>query len=63
MHDGVSGERTLAVLSPDYLPSEFGTAEWMAPWSSDPLSARKLLTVRVKKCDRPDLLGQFVRST
>ena len=62
MRDGVSGaERTVAVLSPDYLESEFGTAEWAAAWSMDPLSAaRKLLTVRVKECDRPDFLGQIV---
>jgi hypothetical protein len=62
MRDGVSGaERTIAVLSPDYLKSEYGTAEWQAAWSKDPLSAnRKLLTVRVKECDRPDLLSQIV---
>jgi hypothetical protein len=62
MRDGVSGaDRTLAVLSPDYLESEFGTAEWAAAWSTDPLSARrKLLTVRVKECERPDFLGQIV---
>jgi hypothetical protein len=62
MRDGVTGaERTVAILSPDYLESEFGTAEWTAAWSSDPLSAeRKLLTVRVKECDRPDFLRQIV---
>jgi TIR domain-containing protein/NB-ARC domain-containing protein len=62
MRDGVSkAERTLAVLSPDYLESEFGTAEWTAAWSKDPLSAqKKLLTVRVRKCDRPDFLSQIV---
>src|SRR5690348_16577433 len=59
---GVSrAERTLAVLSPDYLASEFGTAEWEAAWASDPLGAyRKLLTVRVKACDRPDFLAAVV---
>jgi hypothetical protein len=62
MRDGVSGaERTIAVLSPDYLESEFGTAEWTAAWSTDPLSAKKkLLTVRVKECERPDFLSQIV---
>jgi TIR domain/NB-ARC domain len=62
MRDGVSAaERTVAVLSPDYLESEFGTAEWTAAWSADPLSAqRKLLTVRVKECERPDFLGLIV---
>jgi hypothetical protein len=62
MRDGVSGaERTVAVLSPDYLESEFGTAEWTAAWTKDPLSAeRKLLTVRVKECERPDFLAHIV---
>ena len=62
MRDGVSGaERTVAVLSPDYLESEFGTAEWEAAWSADPLSAgRKLLTVQIKECERPDFLSQIV---
>ena len=54
-------ERTVAVLSPDYLASEFGTAEWEAAWAPDPLGAqRKLLTVRVKDCDRPDFLAAVV---
>jgi hypothetical protein len=62
MRAGVSGaERTIAVLSPEYLASEFGTAEWEAAWASDPLGAdRKLLTVRVKACDRPDFLAAVV---
>lgn len=62
MREGVTGaERTIAVLSPDYLESEYGTAEWEAAWAADPLGARrKLLTVRVADCDWPDLLGQVV---
>jgi hypothetical protein len=62
MRAGVSrSERTIAVLSPDYLASEYGTAEWTAAWEADPLGAkRKLLTVRVRECDRPDLLGKVV---
>jgi hypothetical protein len=49
------------VLSPDYLESEFGTAEWTEAWSVDPLSAqRKLLTVRVRPCGRPDFLRPIV---
>ena len=62
MRAGAStAERTIAVLSPDYLASEFGTAEWEAAWASDPLGAkRKLLTVRVKACDRPDFLAAVV---
>lgn len=62
MRAGVSkAERTIAVLSPDYLASEYGTAEWEAAWAGDPLGAkRKLLTVRVKACDRPDFLAAVV---
>ena len=62
MRDGVAGsERTIAVLSPDYLESEYGTAEWEAAWAADPLGARrKLLTVMVRETEWPDLLGQVV---
>jgi hypothetical protein len=62
MRAGVSrAARTIALLSPDYIASEYGAAEWEAAWASDPLGAeRKLLTVRVKDCDRPDLLGAVV---
>jgi len=60
MRDGVAGaERTIAVVSPDYVESEFGTAEWEAAWRADPLGAkRKLLTVRVAECEWTDLLAQ-----
>ena len=55
-------ERTIAVLSPDYLESEFGTARVAGRVEQGPRWARssKLLTVRVKECDRPDFLGQMV---
>ena len=53
--------RTIAVLSPAYLESEYGTAEWQAAWASDPAGAqRKLLVTRVKDCDRPGLLAGVV---
>jgi hypothetical protein len=46
--------RTIALLSPDYLDSVYGAAEW----AKDPTGAeRKLLVVRVRKCDRPGLLA------
>jgi hypothetical protein len=62
MHEGVQrATRTLAVLSPAYLRSMYGTAEWEAAWAADPLGRRrKLLPVRVAECDRPGLLGQVV---
>jgi hypothetical protein len=62
MQDGVTGAaRTVAVLSPDYLGSVFGGAEWQAAWAADPAGReRRLLTVRVVDCERPGLLGQVV---
>ena len=62
MRDGVAGsKRTIAVLSPDYLESEYGTAEWEAAWAADPLGAKhKLLPVMVRETEWPDLLGQVV---
>jgi TIR domain/NB-ARC domain len=62
MQAGVEGaERTIAVLSPDYLQSTYGTAEWQASWASDPAAEqRRLLTVRVRECDRPGLLSGVV---
>ncbi len=54
-------ERTIAVLSPAYLESEYGTAEWEAAWASDPAGLkRKLLVTRVKQCNRPGLLAGVV---
>jgi TIR domain/NB-ARC domain len=53
--------RTIALLSPDYLESVYGGAEWQAAWRQDPEGTdRKLLVVRVKDCDRPGLLGGVV---
>jgi tetratricopeptide (TPR) repeat protein len=41
--------RTVAVLSPDYLLSVYGTTEWQAAWVEDPQGLRrKLVTVRVR---------------
>ena len=41
-------ERTLAVLSPDYLRSDFALSEWDAAYAADPLGREgKLLPVRV----------------
>ncbi|MGH3900008.1 MAG: TIR domain-containing protein [Pseudonocardiaceae bacterium] len=42
-------ERTVAVLSPDYLSSKYGAAEWQAAWANDPQGLqRKLIPVRVR---------------
>ena len=62
MQAGVArAERTIAVLSPAYLDSEYGTAEWEAAWASDPAGRqRKLLVTRIQQCDRPGLLSGVV---
>jgi hypothetical protein len=53
--------RTIAVLSPGYLESVYGGAEWQAAWAQDPDgTGRKLLVVRVEDCDRRGLLGGVV---
>ena len=62
MQAGVArAARTIAVLSPAYLDSEYGTAEWEAAWAADPAGReRKLLVARVNECDRPGLLAGVV---
>ncbi|MDQ3274477.1 MAG: FxSxx-COOH system tetratricopeptide repeat protein, partial [Actinomycetota bacterium] len=54
MDQGVQrAARTVAVLSPEYSSSVYGTAEWQAAWADDPQGQqRKLITVRVRG-DRP----------
>jgi hypothetical protein len=62
MQAGVAGAaRTIAVLSPDYLKSSYGSAEWQIAWAGDPGGEqRKLLVVRVAECERPGLLAGVV---
>jgi hypothetical protein len=62
MQAGTTGaDRTIAVLSPRYLKSVYGSGEWQAAWASDPHGTkRKLLVLRVEDCDRPGLLAGVV---
>jgi hypothetical protein len=62
MHKGMSSAaRTVAVLSPDYLDSVYGTVEWQAAWAADPAGEqRKLLVVRVRECARPGVLTTVI---
>ena len=54
-------ERTIAVLSPDFLRSEFTEPEWAAAFASDPKGkGRQLVPVRVRKCEPRGLLAQIV---
>jgi TIR domain len=62
MQDGVSrSARVIAVLSPAYIGSVFGAAEWQAIWIHDPDGAeRRVIPVRVAECERPGLLAGIV---
>jgi tetratricopeptide (TPR) repeat protein len=54
-------QRTLAVLSPDYLTSRFTAPEWAAAFAQDPTGERGLLIpVRVRECQPQGLLGPIV---
>ena len=57
MRGATSGaERTLAVLSPAYLRSEHGIAEWAAAYAADPSGGQgKLLPIRVAEFDADGL--------
>jgi tetratricopeptide (TPR) repeat protein len=57
----VEAERTIAVISPEYLLSEFARAEWDAAYVEDPLSKRgKLLPVKVRECELKGLRKPIV---
>jgi hypothetical protein len=62
MQDGVSrSARLIVVLSPAYIGSVFGAAEWQAIWARDPDGAeRRVIPIRVADCERPGLLAGIV---
>lgn len=54
-------ERTIAVLSPDYLTSSFTAPEWAAAFAQDPTGKEsKLLPVLVRECEPKGLLTPIV---
>ncbi len=56
-----NSERTLAVLSPDFLASEYTQPEWAAAFARDPTGKRQaLVPVRVRECNPTGLLAQVV---
>ena len=56
-----TAQRTIAVLSPDYLHSGFGASEWQAAFRQDPTGNQGLLMpIRVRPCDPQGLLGSIV---
>jgi hypothetical protein len=62
MHQAATAAaRTIAVLSPSFLQSQFTQPEWAAAFAKDPTSAnRTLLPVRVRECQPIGLLAQIV---
>ena len=57
----VECERTVAVLSADWLASSFTQPEWAAAFASDPTGAkRKLIPVRVRACQPAGILATIV---
>jgi hypothetical protein len=53
--------RTIMVLSPDYMKSQFAKPEWAAAFANDPQGLkRKLLPVIVRDCEPDGLLSQIV---
>lgn len=54
-------KRTVIVLSPDFLASQFTAPEWAAAFAQDPTGAQgRLLPVRVRECQPTGLLAQIV---
>ncbi len=54
-------ERTIAVLSPDYLGAEYTQPEWAAAFVQDPTGARGIFVpVRVRECEIKGLLQAVV---
>ncbi|BFG80359.1 hypothetical protein PTKU46_83930 [Paraburkholderia terrae] len=55
-------ERTLMVLSPDYLKSQFTSPEWASAFGRDPQGREmKLLPLMVRDCQPPGLLTTIVQ--
>lgn len=56
----VSSDRTIAVLSPDYIGAQFTQPEWAAAFAQDPQGwQRTLIPVHVKQTPRAGLLSQI----
>jgi len=54
--------RTIMVLSPDYLDSQFASSEWAAAFGGDPRGvSRKLVPVMVRECQPTGLLTSIVQ--
>lgn len=57
-----AADRTLIVLSPDYLDSRMAAPEWAGAFSQDPQGLeRRILPVMVRKCEPKGLLPSIVQ--
>ena len=56
-----SARRTIIVLSPDFLASQYTAPEWAAAFAQDPTGVQgRVLPVRVRDCQPGGLLAQIV---
>ncbi|WP_175416949.1 toll/interleukin-1 receptor domain-containing protein [Agrobacterium tumefaciens] len=54
-------DKTILVLSPDYLTSQFAASEWAAAFRTDPEGLKqKLLPIMVRQCEPQGLLSSIV---
>ena len=54
-------QRTIAVLSPDYLTSQFAQPEWAAAFAQDPNGEQGILVpIRIRRCNPDGLLASIV---
>lgn len=61
MQKAAQANRTLLVLSPNYLAAQFTQPEWAAAFAQDPTGEKGiLLPVRVAKCDLQGLLPAII---
>ena len=62
MNQAISeSERTIAVLSPDYMNAVFTQPEWAAAFAQDPTNEKGvLLPVRVRACELKGLINQII---
>jgi TIR domain len=56
-----NADRTVMLLSPDYMKSQFASPEWAAAFAEDPQGLkRKLVPIVVRQCEVPGLLRSIV---
>jgi hypothetical protein len=61
MNMAARARQTVIILSPDFLEASFVQAEWANALREDPTNmGRKLIPVRVKRCEPRDLLAGII---